>query len=205
MATIKLPPFLHFFVLLCFILSDIRAEPLLRTCEPIKVKMCHGLGYNMTGMPNLGGNELQQEAEYYLKTFQPLIQYGCSPNLKLFLCSVYVPMCTEKVSNPIGPCRGLCENVRQRCYPVLQGFGFPWPEALNCSRFPEQNNHEHMCMEGPEGMGRDLATADHNSIAKFDCPPHLVKSEVDGICVRLCDADSLFDGAEKKLAEVRLN
>lgn len=96
------------------------AEPLLRTCEPIRVELCMGLGYNMTGMPNLGGNDVQQEADYNLKSYMPLIQYGCSQQLKLFLCSVYVPMCTEKVANPIGPCRGLCESVRSRCYPVLQ-------------------------------------------------------------------------------------
>lgn len=62
-------------------------------------------------------------------------------------------MCTEKVPAPIGPCQSLCEQVRARCFPVLQGFGFPWPAALNCSKFPPENNHQHMCMEGPGEPG----------------------------------------------------
>lgn len=187
------------FALLILFVDFAFSEPLLRTCEPIRVELCTGLGYNATGMPNLGGNELQQEADYTLKTFSPLIQYGCSSQLKLFLCSVYVPMCTEKVASPIGPCRGLCENVRSRCYPVLQGFGFPWPDALNCSRFPEENNHEHMCMEGPKDKGIDI-TAPVPVVKNLDCP-HGQRAEVGGGCVPICDSDLMFDVAEKKFAE----
>lgn len=73
-------------------------------------------------------------------------------------------MCTPKVYNMIGPCRGLCESVRARCNPVLKSFGkslnfllkiinykakislkgFTWPASLDCNRFPKDNNHENM-------------------------------------------------------------
>ncbi|KAI1286981.1 Frizzled-4 [Halotydeus destructor] len=119
------------------------------TCEPIRLEKCQGIGYNYTSMPNLIGHELQQDAELQLETFVPLIQYGCSSQLKFFLCSVYVPMCTEELPKAIGPCRSLCESVKNRCQPVLVEFGFYWPAALNCSKFPEENNVQHMCMEGP--------------------------------------------------------
>ncbi|CAG0887632.1 unnamed protein product [Darwinula stevensoni] len=120
-----------------------------RTCEPITIDMCKGLGYKMTSMPNFVGHYLQTDAFLQLQTYNSLVQCGCSSQLQVFLCSVYVPMCTEKVPNPIGPCRSLCEIVRDRCSPVLKQFGFPWPVALNCSKFPPENNHVHMCMEGP--------------------------------------------------------
>ena len=131
-----------------------------RECEPIRTELCRHLGYNVTGMPNLVGHEDQKDAELQLTTFTPLIQYGCSSQLKFFLCSAYFPMCTEKVLDPIGPCRPMCQNVKARCEPVLQMFGFPWPSVLNCSKFPPKNDNNHMCMEGPD--------ADEGPL-----PPHL--------------------------------
>ncbi|KAF4526447.1 hypothetical protein B566_EDAN014059 [Ephemera danica] len=200
-------------------------EPTLRSCEPIRVELCMGLGYNVTGMPNLVGHELQGDADFTLHTFSPLIQYGCSARLLFFLCSVYVPMCTEKVLQPIGPCRGLCESVRSRCYPVLQGFGFPWPAALNCSKFPTENNHEHMCMEGPGdegGLHSPSVTEPRIPILLPTKTPLTTRNPVAGQCLKLyrpelyvyvnrtdrcaarCEADVLFSQDDKRLAEVWL-
>ena len=141
-----------------------------RTCEPIKFDMCKGLGYNVTGMPNLVKHKDQQDASLQLQTFTPLIQYGCSNQLKFFLCSVYMPMCTEKVLEPIGPCKPLCESVRRRCQPVLNEFGYPWPAALNCSKFPLHNDQNSMCMEGPpeaEDKGEEEGVVDHRLHRSF--------------------------------------
>lgn len=46
-------------------------------CEPIRIEMCRGLGYNVTAMPNFVGHEIQGDADFTLQTFSPLIQYGC--------------------------------------------------------------------------------------------------------------------------------
>lgn len=198
-------------LLLLLLFGTTFAEPSLRTCEPIRVDMCTGLGYNETGMPNLVGHERQKDAVMILKTFQPLIEYGCSAQLKFFLCSVYLPMCTDKVMNPIGPCRGLCEKVRSRCFPVLQGFGFPWPSALNCSRFPIENNHEHMCMEGPSDLTSGLPINVHFTPTGPSPCQKLTKSTQyfylnrSGRCVPFCNADILYDNADKNLAEVWLS
>ena len=129
------------------------------------VEMCRGVvRYNVTGWPNLIGHQSLIDAEAQLRTFTPLVQYGCARHhLAFFLCAVYVPMCHEKVPDVIGPCRPVCERVRQRCEPLLQNFGFPWPAAFDCSRFPAWNDHAHMCMDGPPVFDDDNDDVKHGS------------------------------------------
>ncbi|KAK4829034.1 hypothetical protein QYF61_001839 [Mycteria americana] len=92
-----------------------------------------------------------QNCDYSKAEKTTVFHYHCKyvRDLMFFLCSVYVPMCTEKINIPIGPCGGMCLSVKRRCEPVLKEFGFAWPDSLNCSKFPPQNDHNHMCMEGP--------------------------------------------------------
>ena len=138
------------------------------------VEMCRGtVRYNYTGWPNLVGDNSLIDAEIQLRTFAPLIQYGCAKRqLTFFLCAVYVPMCTEKVIDVIGPCRPVCQRARDRCEPLLQTFGFAWPAALDCSRFPARNDDTHMCMEGPSVDDIDVDEVD---VVKHRSPSRIHK------------------------------
>jgi hypothetical protein len=63
-------------------------------------------------------------------------QVNCSPYLKLFLCTVYAPVCSLATQEPIPPCRSLCVEARSGCQTLMDRFGFSWPENLDCARFP---------------------------------------------------------------------
>lgn len=211
-----------FVAVLCSLVSAVNSLEMQRTCEPIWIETCKDIGYNVTGMPNLVGHDLQQDAQLQLQTFRPLIQYGCSSRLKFFLCSVYVPMCTEKVAQPIGPCRTLCKAVKSRCQPVLQEFGFPWPSGLSCNNFPPENNDKHMCMDGPEAdnfekepyVGRTKEAKATISVLKNAKKRHFGlcggyrKSNVfyyvnrTSQCSQLCTADVLFNQEDKNFVEI---
>ncbi|XP_071959169.1 uncharacterized protein [Antedon mediterranea] len=119
-------------------------------CEPLTIPTCQDLGYTSTMMPNMLGQMIQQDAELVLSTFTPLIQYGCSPALKPFLCSVYAPSCSE--GTPIQPpCRSFCEKARSDCSSVLQEFGFAWPAQLNCSALPTEECFDEETSSEAEG------------------------------------------------------
>uniref|UniRef100_A0A3P8RWC3 FZ domain-containing protein n=1 Tax=Amphiprion percula TaxID=161767 RepID=A0A3P8RWC3_AMPPE len=82
--------------------------------------------------------------------FFPLIKVQCSPHLKPFLCSVYVPKC--EAGKPQPPCRTLCEQARSGCESLMNRFGFQWPESLKCERFTTD-----ACRKIPERWGCKLA------------------------------------------------
>ncbi|XP_062561457.1 frizzled-like [Armigeres subalbatus] len=104
-------------------------------CETITIPFCTDIQYNRTIMPNLIGHTKQEEAALEVHQFIPLVKIDCSPDLKFFLCTLYAPVCTI-LNYPIPPCRSLCESARA-CETIMRTFDFPWPENLECSKFPE--------------------------------------------------------------------
>ncbi|VEL40051.1 unnamed protein product [Protopolystoma xenopodis] len=122
----------------------------------IVIDECKNSFYSFTGMPNLVGQESQDDARHQMQMFDPLINYRCSEKLRFFLCSVHTPMCDANTLHLIGPCRPLCQHVYERCFPVMKTFNLPWPESLNCSRFPMKNSDNGvMCMDGPRNTEED--------------------------------------------------
>ncbi|XP_064208474.1 frizzled-9 [Anguilla rostrata] len=137
-------------------------------CEPITIPMCQDIGYNVTRMPNFMKHETQAEASIKLNEFAPLVEYGCDVHLRFFLCSLYAPMCTDKVSNTIPACRPMCEQARQKCSPIMEKFSFGWPDSLDCSRLPTKNDPNALCMEAPEN---DTKTETKKGEGMLPVPP----------------------------------
>ena len=96
---------------------------------------CASLGYNRTARVSY---QDQKDAALQFVQFVPLIQIGCSANSKVFFCSFYFPMCHPLRTNEgIPPCRSLCLDVKSGCEPLMNKFGFLWPDVMKCTSFPK--------------------------------------------------------------------
>lgn len=111
-------------------------------CKPIPATLllCHDIEYPNMRLPNLLGHETMKEVLQQASSWIPLIQKQCHRDTKKFLCSLFAPVCIDDLDETIKPCRSLCEQVRDSCAPVMSAFGFPWPDMLDCSRFPQDND-----------------------------------------------------------------
>ena len=126
-----------FFVSLWFIAIVQEPIEVPNQCEQLSNRsMCHDLGYSVIKMPNFFRDKTQVEAEPRIQVFSPLIKLNCSPVLRFFLCVLYVPPCVINMMDTIPPCREVCEEARRGCEPVMRNLGYPWPEIMNCKKFP---------------------------------------------------------------------
>lgn len=107
-----------------------------RKCEPISIPLCKEIQYNETIMPNLLNHQKQDDAGLEVHQFFPLVKVQCSPQMRFFLCTMYVPVCTM-LEEAIPPCRSLCNQARNGCEGLMNKFGFQWPESLECNKFPK--------------------------------------------------------------------
>ncbi|XP_030207999.1 secreted frizzled-related protein 2 [Gadus morhua] len=125
-------------------------QPKKNNCKPIpeNLHLCHDIEYTEMRLPNLLGHETMNEVLQQASSWTPLVQKQCHPDTRKFLCSLFAPVCLDDLDEPIQPCRSLCESVKNGCAPVMNAFGFPWPDMLDCTRFPADND---LCIP-PAGM-----------------------------------------------------
>lgn len=106
-------------------------------CEKITVKFCSNIEYNKTMMPNMLGHSKQDDAGQAVYQYSLAMKQKCHPDVQLFLCSLYLPVCTNP--GPLLPCRSLCLSVRNSCERLLQSFNITLSPDLDCAKFPEDN------------------------------------------------------------------
>lgn len=114
-------------------------------CEPITVNLCKNMPYNYTKLPNSMNHGDQKEINKIMLDYDQLLQTRCSEYLQKFLCSLFVPICTE-LDNFILPCKDLCFDSKKKCEKHMKGVGYSWPDILDCEKFPQKDQERYVCV-----------------------------------------------------------
>ncbi|XP_046558515.1 secreted frizzled-related protein 1-like isoform X2 [Haliotis rubra] len=104
---------------------------------PTNLTLCQDIGYKRMRLPNLLDHDTLNEVTQQSRSWVPLLGIHCHPDVKLFLCSLFSPVCLERT---IWPCRSLCESVKNACLVRMKYYKFDWPEMLRCDKFPVDND-----------------------------------------------------------------
>ncbi|XP_023061944.1 secreted frizzled-related protein 5 [Piliocolobus tephrosceles] len=145
---------------------------------PADLPLCHTVGYKRMRLPNLLEHESLAEVKQQASSWLPLLAKRCHSDTQVFLCSLFAPVCLDR---PIYPCRSLCEAVRAGCAPLMEAYGFPWPEMLHCHKFPMDND---LCIAVQ--FGHLPATAP--PVTKI-CAQCEMEHSADGLMEQMCSSD----------------
>nr|XP_055156042.1 secreted frizzled-related protein 5 [Nyctereutes procyonoides] len=145
---------------------------------PADLPLCHTVGYKRMRLPNLLEHESLAEVKQQASSWLPLLAKRCHSDTQVFLCSLFAPVCLDR---PIYPCRSLCEAVRAGCAPLMEAYGFPWPEMLHCHKFPLDND---LCIAMQ--FGHLPATAP--PVTKI-CTQCEMEHSADGLMEQMCSSD----------------
>uniref|UniRef100_W5LMN7 Secreted frizzled-related protein 1 n=1 Tax=Astyanax mexicanus TaxID=7994 RepID=W5LMN7_ASTMX len=154
---------------------------------PEDLRLCYTVGYHRMLLPNLLDHETMAEVKQQAGSWVPLVHKQCHPSTQVLLCSLFAPVCLDRA---VYPCRWLCQAVRDSCVPIMEAFGFPWPEMLNCSRFPEGD----VCIS-TNATDTPPGTPGHVSI----CPPCVDEENADSILEHLCASEFAIKSKIKKI------
>ncbi|KJH51104.1 fz domain protein [Dictyocaulus viviparus] len=160
--------FLTLIVLSCNVKAQVYHQqrlPSNQKCVPLKISMCIDVPYNTTVYPNLLNHQSQDDAEIAINQYHPLVKVKCSGDIKLFLCTVYAPICTP-LEEPIRPCRDLCLSAKNGCESLMIKFGFRWPEQLECKHFPT----EGLCVGQNKTSSTPSPSRSYSPTNSLECP-----------------------------------
>lgn len=110
--------------------------------------------------PNTRGITMEASRQEFLD-FVPLLIKNCSLKLWTLLCFHYFPQCCPELPlrYTVTPCRETCEEVKRRCFGIMEFYNMTWPEHMECSKF-NTSSSDRLCINHaphPEFVERVLS------------------------------------------------
>ena len=110
--------------------------------------------------PNTRGTTMAASSLEF-RDFFPLLIKNCSLKLWTLLCFHYFPQCCPDLPlrYSVTPCRETCEEVKGRCFGIMQYYNMSWPEHMECAKFNSAATDPLCINHAPHPKYVDLVTS----------------------------------------------
>lgn len=145
--------FLSTFLLNCalFLTINFTQAGKCRKIDLTYLPACANVGYNSTAnFLNIGEKSYQEHVSSEVALFTDRFN-SCSPYARMFVCSRYVPKCSEGVEGPVLPCREVCEQFVDDCDKDLKDSGLYKRYVAYCRLLSSENEKNIQCLK-PSGF-----------------------------------------------------
>ena len=120
-----------------------------RRCQPTDSLFCNIENYTtVEPFKNTLGHTSLESAGSDLDKYAFFLASDCQIKMQLFLCSLFFPVCTDlpdTFSQPVLPCREVCE-VARTCEPDLaRALNISWPRQWDCVNFDYFDSDQRSC------------------------------------------------------------
>ena len=75
-------------------------------------------------------------------------------------------------------CRPVCERVRDSCLPIMEQYGFSWPEQMSCHLLPAESTDDEICVDPAEDRREteEKSPDDLESNSVFQISPEVLRA-----------------------------
>ncbi|BES94584.1 Fz domain [Nesidiocoris tenuis] len=152
-------------------------------CHSPQLAMCRGvIPWDLTSVPSLPGITSLESLKEAMPYFELIIESGCSPRARQFLCSLLEPECMPLGSSVTPPCRTVCKAVAEDCSDFILDV-LDLSQVFQCDNYPESEGSCVNLGKGQRCLSNEISCGDET------CVPH--KWRCNGVTDCLTGADEV--------------
>jgi len=161
------------------------------TCHSPQLQMCRGvIPWDLTTVPTLPGITDLESLQEALPYFELILESGCSPRTRQFLCALLEPECQPYGRPILPPCRKPCKVVAEDCSDFILAM-LDLSKVFHCDNYPDSDDSQE-CVNfarSEKCLSSEMRCEDSTCIPiKWQC--NGVKDCIGGIDEQNCTACS---------------
>ncbi|XP_014270966.1 atrial natriuretic peptide-converting enzyme isoform X1 [Halyomorpha halys] len=137
-------------------------------CHSPQLSMCRGIiPWDLTTVPNLPGITSMTSLQEAMPYFELVLESGCSPRARAFLCSLLEPECQPIGRTVIPPCRKACKAVAEECSDFILDI-LDLSKVFQCDTYPDSDSPAE-CVnfaKGEKCLPKEMSCDDGTCIPK---------------------------------------